>query len=277
MQFSLGCQLSYEVADSATLILKVEAMRTDQQRIASEGLEVTPAADAEAFVDPNGGNRFRRLNLSSGNHTIRYQAEVAIEPLHEDPAGISEIPVAQLPLSVLPFLNPSRYCLSDEMARFANRQFGGLEPGHGRITAICNWIYEHVDYMRQSSDPTTTAMDTFGLRAGVCRDFAHLGITFCRALGIPARFVSAYAWQLQPPDFHAVFEAYLSGRWYLFDATRQAALDGIVRIGNGRDAADTAFASIFGNVTPGPMRVWIEPSQQVADATRTVEAVSVSA
>ena len=94
----------------------------------------------------------------------------------------------------------------------------------------------------------TSAYDTFSLRAGVCRDFAHLGITFCRALGIPARFVSAYGWQLVPQDFHAVFEAYLGDRWYLFDATRTAPLDGLVRIAVGRDAADSAFSTFYGSV-----------------------------
>ncbi len=99
---------------------------------------------------------------------------------------------------------------------------------------------------RGSSHGSTSAYDTFTTRAGVCRDFAHLGITFCRALGIPARFVSAYGWKLEPQDFHAVFEAYLGGRWYLFDPTRLSPPEGIIRIGVGRDAADTAFATWYG-------------------------------
>jgi transglutaminase-like putative cysteine protease len=150
---------------------------------------------------------------------------------------VGEVPVAKLPLDTLPFLNPSRYCPSDQLARFANREFGAIRPGFTRVSEICNWINSEVDYLFGTSDTTTTAAHTFSLRAGVCRDFAHLGITFCRALGIPARFVSCYAWQLEPQDFHAVFEAYLGDRWYLFDATRMAALDGMVRIGCGRDAA----------------------------------------
>ena len=111
----------------------------------------------------------------------------------------------------------------------------------------------------------------------MCRDFAHLGISFCRALGIPARFVSAYAWQLQPPDFHALFEAFLDGHWYLFDATRQAALDGIVRIGCGRDAADTAFSTIYGEFEARPMKVWIEALDANTANDWTVDAVSVTA
>ncbi len=113
-------------------------------------------------------------------------------------------------------------------------------------------------------------------RAGVCRDFAHLGTAFCRALGIPARFVSCYAYGLVPRDFHAVFEAYLDGRWWLFDATRQAHLDGLVRIGIGRDAAEIAFATPFGDMEPTSMEIRIdradggpEPSERTVDAIST--------
>ena len=130
------------------------------------------------------------------------------------------------------------------------------------MTAICNWIYGNVDYISGTTDALTSAFDTVTQRAGVCRDFAHLGIALCRAMGIPARYVSAYAWRLSPPDFHAVFEAYLDGpgggAWYLFDPTRMTGADGLVRIGIGRDAADVAFCSIFGDVGSGPPQVWID-------------------
>ena len=118
------------------------------------------------------------------------------------------------------------------------------------MNAICNWIHDHLTYQPGSSDEQTTADESLLRRAGVCRDFAHLGTAFCRALGIPARFVSCYAHGLVPCDFHAVFEAYLDGRWWLFDATRQANLDGLVRIGVGRDAAEIAFSTPYGNMQP---------------------------
>lgn len=111
---------------------------------------------------------------------------------------------------------------SDRLEAFANREFGHLARGHARVTAICNWLYDNIDYQRGASDGETTADESLIKRAGVCRDFAHLGISFCRALRIPARFVSCYAYGLEPRDFHAVFEAYLDGRWWLFDGTRQA-------------------------------------------------------
>jgi transglutaminase-like putative cysteine protease len=178
---------------------------------------------------------------------------------------------------VLPYLYPSRYCQSDNLSRFAWRQFGAIATGHERVTAVCNWIYEYVDYLAGSSDSGTSAHDTFTQRAGVCRDFAHLGISFCRALGIPARFVSAYGWKLTPQDFHAVFEAYLGGRWYLFDATRLCPIDGIVRIGVGRDAADTSFATFYGQIEGGFKEVWISPrGHSNEDEQWTTEAVSVA-
>ena len=276
VRFSVGCEIGYEVAQRATLIFNIEAMRGGRQRILSEKLTITPDLPADENTQSETGNRYLRLTVPQGIVQIRYSAEIELDPLHQAPAVIEEVPIATLPLDILPFLNPSRYCPSDQLARFADRQFGDIEPGFGRVVAICNWINEEVDYQYGSSDTSTTAADTFSLRAGVCRDFAHLGITFCRALGIPARFVSCYAWQLEPQDFHAVFEAYLGDRWYLFDATRKATLDGLVRIGVGRDAADTAFATIYGGVTSQPIKVWSEALNGDTSVEWPTDAVSVA-
>lgn len=276
MRFSVGCEIGYEVDQRATLIFNIEAMRGGRQRVISEELTISPnlAADEKTAVET--GNRYLRLTAPQGLVQIRYSAEIELDVLHKAPAVIGEVPIATLPLEVLPFLNPSRYCPSDQLARFANRQFGAIQPGFGRVVEICNWINGEVDYLFGTSDTTTTAADTFALRAGVCRDFAHLGITFCRALGIPARFVSCYAWQLEPQDFHAVFEAYLGDRWYLFDATRRAALDGLVRIGVGRDAADTAFATIYGQVHSNPIHVWSQALDASTSDEWTTDAVSLA-
>jgi len=276
MRFSVGCEIGYEVADTATLIFNIEAMRGGRQRVVSEKLTITPNLPADEKTSDESGNRYLRLTAPRGTVQLHYSAEIELDALHKAPAVIGEVPVATLPLETLPFLNPSRYCPSDQLARFANREFGNLAPGFGRVVEICNWINGEVDYLFGTSDTTTTAADTFSTRAGVCRDFAHLGITFCRALGIPARFVSCYAWQLVPQDFHAVFEAYLGDRWYLFDATRMAALDGMVRIGVGRDAADTAFATIYGQVNPLPIRVWSEAANGDKAEEWTTDAVSVA-
>jgi transglutaminase-like putative cysteine protease len=277
MRYSLVCTLAYRVAAPTTLILNIEPLRGEQQHMLAERFEVTPHIESEPHEATATGNLYRRLVLPPGEYTIGYEATVDLVPKMRDPGKISEVPIGQLPLDVLPYLYPSRYCLSDKLGRFAWRQFGDVATGHERVTAVCNWIYENVDYLAGASDSGTTAHDTFTLRAGVCRDFAHLGISFCRALGIPARFVSAYGWQLKPQDFHAVFEAYLGGRWYLFDATRLCPIDAIIRIGVGRDAADTSFATYYGQLEGLPKVIVVEPLGD-ADETEpwTAEAVSIA-
>ena len=165
-----------------------------------------------------------------------------------------------LPADVVPYLYPSRYCEADKLVRLARHEFRTLQPGFSRVTAICNWIHDNVEYLRGSTNPHTSAYDTVTERAGVCRDFAHLAIAFCRAVAIPARFVAGYAYALEPPDFHAYFEAYLDGRWYIFDPTRLAPQTGLIRIGTGRDAADTSFATLFGAVAFSSMKVAMEPT-----------------
>ena len=180
---------------------------------------------------------------------------------------------------MLTLLYPSRYCQSDKLERFARSTFGSLSPGYATVNGICNWIHDYVAYEGGVSDALTSAFDTVTQRAGVCRDFAHLAIALCRSLGIPARYVSAYASQLEPPDFHAVFEAYLgaprNGAWYIFDATRMADPAGLVRIGIGRDAAEVAFCSPYGATGYDKPEVWI--SQVGGDSLATVQAVRTSA
>lgn len=257
MIFTLGSELIYTAPRDATLILNIEAQQMPGQRVLRERFTSSSDIRSEVHEVPETLNRYRRMVLPAGRHVLRYVAEIETAPLIAQPGEVAEVPVAELPLGVMTHLFPSRYCESDQLARFAWRRFGDVAPGHGRVEAICDWIHENVDYLAGSSDTSTSAYDVFTTRAGVCRDFAHLGITFCRALGIPARFVSAYGWKLEPQDFHAVFEAYLSGRWYLFDPTRLTPPEGLVRIGVGRDAADTAFATWFGELASEPKRVWV--------------------
>ncbi|HEX6013107.1 MAG TPA: transglutaminase family protein [Geminicoccaceae bacterium] len=277
MKFSVGCELGYQVDAPSSFVLNIQPTRLEQQRILRELLVLTPDLPVESHVAPESGNRLVRFQAPACDLTVRYDAEVDLEVQRQDPATVAEIPPAELPFEVLPHLNPSRYCQSDRLPRAAQADFGGLEPGHGRVTAVCNWIYKQVEYRRGTSDVHTSACDTLVDRAGVCRDFAHLGIALCRALGIPARFASCYAWRLDPPDFHAVFEAYLGGRWWLFDPTRQAALDGLVRIGVGRDASEVAFSTIYGAAWPNGITVRIEPvAAPGQSAGNTVLAVSTS-
>jgi transglutaminase-like putative cysteine protease len=220
---------------------------------------------------PESGNRYIRLIAPPGGFQVDYQAKVVLTQAVEDPATVFEIPPGELPLSVLTQLYPSRFCQSDRLERFAQRTFGASPPGYQRVVAICNWIHDNVDYVSGASDASTSAYDTVSQRAGVCRDFAHLGIAVCRALGIPARYVSAYAWRLEPPDFHAVFEAFLRGpagpAWYMFDPTRMAAPEGIVRIGVGRDAAEVAFCTQFGEMEADKPEVRIAGPADAPPAT----------
>jgi transglutaminase-like putative cysteine protease len=276
MKFDLGSELIYTAKKDTTLILNIEAQHLRGQRITSETFTTAPHVRGEAHDVAETANRYRRLILTPGRYTIRYEATVETEPVTKRSETIEEMPVAKLPFEVVNHLFPSRYCQSDQLARFAWRRFGDVPAGFMRVEEICDWIHDNVDYLEGSSHGSTSAYDTFTTRAGVCRDFAHLGITFCRALGIPARFVSAYGWKLEPQDFHAVFEAYLGGRWYLFDPTRLSPPEGIVRIGVGRDAADTAFATWYGDLESEPKSVWVNDATGKAEDV-DVEAVSLSA
>jgi transglutaminase-like putative cysteine protease len=277
MKYTVGCELGYEVFGASTLILNIQPARTQRQTVLSEQLDITPQCSVEAYVMPESDNRYLKLQPAGGPLSVRYRAEVDLAAELVDPATVAEVPPGDLPFEVLPHLYPSRYCATDKLLRWATKEFSALAPGHERVTAICNWIYDTIEYCPGTSDTGTSAYDTLAERAGVCRDFSHLGIAFCRALGIPARFVSGYALGLEPPDFHAVFEAYLDGGWYLFDPTRQAALDGIVRIGVGRDAAEVSFATIFGSMNPTGMAVNIASADGSAEAAeRTTSAVHIS-
>jgi transglutaminase-like putative cysteine protease len=242
-----------------------------------------PDIPFDSYVAPGSGNRLLRVVVPAAPSVpeifVAYRAEVVPTPLSHDPMSVTEVPVAELPFAVQTYLLASRYCQSDLLRPFAETQFGHLLAGHSRVTAICNWIRTHVTYSEGSSDTSTTAQDTLGLRVGVCRDFAHLGIAFCRALDIPARFVSVYSPGLYPQDFHALFEVYLAGRWYLFDPTRLTPIDRAIRIGVGRDAMDVSFATIFGDVQTTKPTVYAAASDE-ASATdapeQTLQALTYS-
>ena len=275
VRYKLGCDLSYEVEAPTEFIFNLEVARLLRHRDVIEHLTFTPDLPRRTYVVPDIQNRYVSISASPGPLHVQYEAEITLDVFRGNPEAINEMQLSEIPLDIMPFLLPSRFVPSDRLAAFANREFGEMAKGHGRVTAICNWIYDHIDYKRGSSNEQTTADESLILRAGVCRDFAHIGIAFCRAMNIPARFVSCYAYGLEPRDFHAVFEAYLGGRWWLFDATRQANLDGLVRIGVGRDAAEIAFASPFGKMKAGPVKIMIEHADGSPEmAGRTTDAIS---
>jgi transglutaminase-like putative cysteine protease len=239
MKLSIEAELVYNFASDTQIIANLEASRSSDQIILSESLDIQPPTQALSDTTPYGDRRIR--TSLSGEVAIRYRAVVE-NNLRQllPPSGCQHV-WSDLPGEVLPFLLPSRFCPSDKFMRFAQREFGGAGDGVARIMAILEWLNRNVDYVVGVSNAETTAERTFVDRAGVCRDFTHLGITLARALGIPARAVSAYALQLDPPDFHAIFEVYLENAWWLIDPTRLAPIEGIVRIGSGRDASDIAF------------------------------------
>ncbi len=273
-KFRVGCALSYEVAGPSAFILNVAAVPNATQSIVEEKIITDPAARIEESRSPIEDKRLHRFRAQAGPLRVEYSAVVDVAH-HVDPAPeLPEIAPGDLPSAVVPYLYPSRYCESDLLVRLAAKEFGHLESGFSRVTGVCNWIHDNVEYLRGTTDTMTSAYDTATERAGVCRDFAHLAIAFCRALSIPARFVAGYTLHLDPPDFHACFEAYLGGAWYFFDATRLAPQTGFVRIGTGRDAADTSFATIFGPVTFVTMQVTMEQLEG-EPAAFTTAAVSV--
>lgn len=240
--------LEYEVHGPAHFLLNIEAAFHDGHEVIEERLTITPSMKVRTFGDERSGNRFIRLDAPRGGLSINYHARIHLNAAPV-PLYLDETPVTALPDEVLHYLMPSRYCESDSMSRAAQHLFGHHAPGIGRVRAIESWIYESIAYQPGYTSSTTTAQDVFVQRVGVCRDFAHLGITLCRALNIPARLVVGYVHFDEPPqDFHALFEAWLDGRWVLFDPTRLAAIDRLVRVGTGRDAKDVAFATIFGDV-----------------------------
>ena len=254
----VGCNLTYSVTNPTSFLFNVAAARTAHQSISGETLQLNPVITYEASSLGTEATQVYRLIVEPCDLQLQYRAIVDLSPEMYDTSGIIETGYSQLPNEVLPYLNPSRYCESDRLARFALQTFGNVQPGFSRVTAICDWINCNLDYQAGSTSESTSACDVLIQRVGVCRDYAHLSIALCRALCIPARYVSGYAVALQPPDFHGFFEAYLGSRWYLFDATRMAPVEGFVRIGTGRDAADASFATIIGAATLTTMAVWAE-------------------
>ncbi len=217
-----------------------------------EILRVIPDTPIHYYLDVF-GNRCARFTAGPG--TLVLQSESAIrdsgELDREDPQT-REVPVQDLPDEVLQFLLASRYCEVDALSPAAVELFGGITPGWSRVQAIYAWVHDKVRFGYGLSRPTKTALDVYTERTGVCRDFQHLAITFCRALNIPARYATGYLGDIgvppapTPMDFSAWFEAYLEDRWWTFDARHNARRIGRILMATGRDAADVALTTSFG-------------------------------
>lgn len=264
--------LKYQGEGGGWLLLNLAAAKTGCQRVVRESLRDGGNIGFREQVARDGAVRFHGIAAPNGELVVNYEAEVERDEVPFDAEWCPpEVALVDLPHEVSRFLYPSRYCESDKLARMAFKQFGGIPTGHERVVAICNWIRDHIDYEFGTTDQHTSAVDCLTSRVGVCRDFAHLGIAFCRALGIPARYASVYAFGLVPPDFHAVFEVWLGGKWWFYDATRLAPQAGFILVGTGHDAADTSVATMslgvsfqymeisIEKLTPAPVAYTIEP------------------
>ncbi len=249
MKFEISTKLTYEARSSSTLILNIQPFQSSGQFITDESFQLSPGLSYQDWLSPVGEKRIKVIsNPGPGIIEINYKASVERNLQIIDAEQLTDVPIGWLPVSVLPYLNPSRYCQSDKLYKFALRNFGQYKHAYEKVQAICEWIYKNIEYAGGYTTPQTSAFDTITDQFGVCRDFAHLGVALCRAVTIPARYLTCYANQLQPPDFHACFEVYLGGHWIIADASNLVPLNGIVKIATGLDAAETAFASIFGDL-----------------------------
>jgi transglutaminase-like putative cysteine protease len=250
---SLGCEFELDAAQPVAAVMQVAPGYRSGVRFDRERWDT--GSDHHGYVDRY-ENRCERFAIPAGRSRIAYAAELVLS----DPADVivpdaPETPVAALPDDALSFIMPSRFCLPDVLGDEAWQRFGGLTPGWGRVQAIVDFVHGHLEFVPGSSNPQTSGVDAYRAGQGVCRDYAHLAITFCRALNIPARYVFGYIPDIdvpppyEPMDFAAWFEAYLGGRWHTFDARNNTPRVGRVVVGRGRDAVDVALITSFGALT----------------------------
>ncbi|WP_353826541.1 transglutaminase-like domain-containing protein [Agromyces sp. SYSU T0242] len=231
---SVGCDIRLEVDAPARLAFQVAVASGVEARERLEFRLDGRPIDADELTDAV-GNRLHVVDAPAGSLTCSYAAEVP-GPAPEASADAVDL---------LAFLRPSRYAESDRLAATAASEFARVE-GVDRLAAVSSWVGTRLSYVPGSSSPTDGAVQTLLARQGVCRDYAHLVVALLRALDVPARLVAVYAPGLDPMDFHAVAEAFVDGAWHVVDATTLAPRETLVRISTGRDAADTAFLSVYG-------------------------------
>lgn len=261
LRIDVGCEFKYEVTVPTPAIFMVRPEAREDQQLVLEEWSIEPHAPYHDYRDLY-GNVCRRTVLPAGSSTVRYKAQVditnEIDPYVPD-AGQSM--AEELPDDVLIYTLPSRYCVSDVLGDEAWRLFGGTRPGWARVQAICDYVHDYLRFSYGTSTPTTTALDVFQNKVGVCRDFAHLAVSFARAMNIPCRYAFGYLPDLDVPppdapmDFCAWFEAYLDGTWFTFDPRNNARRRGRAVIARGRDALDVAMVTTYGQAILHDMTV----------------------
>jgi transglutaminase-like putative cysteine protease len=280
MQIRLGYELNYALPQPTPMIL---TLSVHHSRVADlvrpDQMKTTPSVPTAAYRD-GFGNWCTRLVAPAGPFRVTSDTTIhdsgAPEPVV--PSAIQH-PVHQLPEETLVFLLGSRYCETDKMSQLAWDQFSSAPPGWGRVQAICDFVHQHIQFGYQFARSTKTAFEAFNERKGVCRDFAHLAITLCRCMNIPARYCTGYLGDIgvpkdpAPMDFAGWFEAYLGSTWYTFDARNNTPRIGRVLIARGRDAADVAISTTFGPNTLETFRVWTD--EVVAQPTAAASLAAV--
>jgi len=246
------------------MTVQVRPRSDARHQLVTETWTSSPPLPVDEYADIY-GNPVKRILAPQGALTLRYDA-ICLAPDEPDPdgSGIEQAPVEEIPGELLHYTLPSRYCLSDELMSTAWELFGSTQPGWARVQTICDWVHDHIRFQYGTSNPLTTAVDVFRSREGVCRDFAHLAVTFCRAMNIPARYVFGYLPDIyvpispEPMDFAAWMEVWLGDRWWTFDPRNNARRVGRVLIGRGRDALDVAMLTTFGPAEFRSMTVWAD-------------------
>jgi len=252
MLIRIGYDIQFNLPAAAAMVtlLHVHPSR-DKDLIEPDTLHTEPQVDATEYID-GFGNRCTRFVAPPG--LLRLHNSTFIRDsglLDQINIYAREVPVGDVPTEFLCYLLSSRYCEVDRFSNIAYELFGHVSPGWSRVQAICSWVHSKVTFSYPHARPTKSALDVYTERIGVCRDFQHLAITFCRAMNIPARYATGYlgdiAWPVSGPmDFSAWFEVYLEDRWWTFDARHATSRIGRVLMAVGRDASDVAITTSFG-------------------------------
>ena len=235
----------------------LRARSSGHQWVVAERYEIAPWVPATEYVDAF-GNLCQRFTLPRGDSTISVETEVEVADQIDVDQRAEQVAAALLPDETLVYLLQSRYCPSDKMEERARAIVQGCGPGYPQAERICTWIRENLTYRYGVSEESTCALDTLEQGAGVCRDFAHVGVALCRSVMLPARVVVGYLHGLDPMDLHAWYEVFLGGRWYAFDATQPEPRGGRIVIAHGRDIADVAFLSNYGALEITEMEVSVD-------------------
>jgi len=246
MWLRCACSLEFGIRVPTPFLLMLRPRSGWQQWVAREQYVLSPSVPAVEFTDAF-GNLCQRLVAPAGEFSIDTSADIEAADSCDAAPGAAFVEVQTLPQATLPFLLPSRYCESDRFTQMAASIGAGRNTGYDQVSAIVDYIRRNVSYTPGCGQNIISATEVNQSSAAVCRDMAHLGIALCRALSIPARLVVGYLETLQPMDLHAWFEAYVGGRWYTFDPTQDDLRGGRVAIAYGRDAADVAVYTQFGD------------------------------